>query len=474
MRPSFVVSLRKDVRATEDPNGDIRLEWPGGRITVREPGPGLGASILALADGGATEETLGDLAAREAHVRDVARLYHYLARWGQLGLLRYVAAAGTEELAAIEPMSPAFTFQPRETLPGHRYVLSRFACCRREGGRLVLESPLACGRVVFWDPAGPALLAGLATPSTPDDLGGTEKTRALLDLLLTAGMLESVGESGRTEEDENIALRQWEFHDLLFHSRSRAGRTDGPYGGVYSYRNEIPPLPALKSSMSADTIALDRPDIAALSRRDLPFTGVLEERRSIREYGDQPVTRAQLDAFLYRAARVRALVPPGHWQYEGSNRPYPGGGACYELEIYAAVNRCDGLAPGLYHYDPLGHALARLRGLDTLVQDLLAESAWVTAPHPLQIVFGITARFQRLAWKYRGMAYAVMLKDVGALYQTMYLVAAAMDLAPCAAGGGSADLLAQAIGTEYHVESAVGEFLLGSRRSAELPRDESR
>ncbi|MBI4276864.1 MAG: nitroreductase family protein, partial [Armatimonadetes bacterium] len=59
---------------------------------------------------------------------------------------------------------------------------------------------------------------------------------------------------------------------------------------------------------------------------------------------------------------------------------------------------------------------------------------------------------------------ALILKDVGVLYQTMYLVAAAMGLSPCALGGGDADLLTRAIGIPYHVESAVGEFLLGSRR----------
>src|SRR5690606_25473746 len=34
-----------------------------------------------------------------------------------------------------------------------------------------------------------------------------------------------------------------------------------------------------------------------------------------------------------------------------------GGGAIHELEIYVAVNRCQGLAPGLYHYDPVHHRL---------------------------------------------------------------------------------------------------------------------
>jgi hypothetical protein len=44
----------------------------------------------------------------------------------------------------------------------------------------------------------------------------------------------------------------------------------------------------------------------------------------------------------------------------------------------------------------------------------------------------------------------------------MYLVATAMNLAPCAIGCGNADLFAASAGTDYYTESSVGEFILGS------------
>jgi SagB-type dehydrogenase family enzyme len=61
------------------------------------------------------------------------------------------------------------------------------------------------------------------------------------------------------------------------------------------------------------------------------------------------------------------------------------------------------------------------------------------------------------------MAYALILKHVGVLYQTLYLVATAMGLGPCGVGGGQAELLSRAIGSNYLAESPVGELLLGSR-----------
>ena len=54
-------------------------------------------------------------------------------------------------------------------------------------------------------------------------------------------------------------------------------------------------------------------------------------------------------------------------------------------------------------------------------------------------------------------------KNVGVLYQTMYLVTAAMGLAPCGLGAGNSALFARAAGTDYFAESSVGELLLGSR-----------
>ncbi len=67
-----------------------------------------------------------------------------------------------------------------------------------------------------------------------------------------------------------------------------------------------------------------------------------------------------------------------------------------------------------------------------------------------------------MSWKYDAIAYAATLKHVGVLYQSMYLVATAMGLAPSALGSGDSDLFAAAAGTQYTVETSVGEFMLGS------------
>ena len=65
------------------------------------------------------------------------------------------------------------------------------------------------------------------------------------------------------------------------------------------------------------------------------------------------------------------------------------------------------------------------------------------APAAPQIVITIAARFGRVSWKYSSLAYALILKDVGVLIQTLYLMATDMGLGGCAIGSTNIDLFAQ-------------------------------
>jgi len=216
--------------------------------------------------------------------------------------------------------------------------------------------------------------------------------------------------------------------------------------------------------MAEDHIALYRPT----SNSDGPqFFEVLEARRSRRAEEATPMTLRQLGEFLWRSARVQTHIPadpdrPG--AYESTLRPYPSGGAMHELELYLTVTRCDGLKPGFYHYDPMGHALERLANPEEeqrrLVQAAMNSSGLKQLP---DLLITLTARFGRVAWKYEGVAYALTQKNVGCLYQQMYLVATALNLAPCALGAGNSDQFAEASGLDYYAETSVGEFLLSGR-----------
>jgi SagB-type dehydrogenase family enzyme len=250
------------------------------------------------------------------------------------------------------------------------------------------------------------------------------------------------------------------------------GRHNCPLGATYRFVGKREPPPALKPSAGGETIELDRPNLELLARTDPSLAAVQEQRRSIRKYSPRPVTLRQLGEFLYRVERVKALESrklqissEQSIAMEFASRPYPGGGALHELELYIAVNACQDLSPGLYHYEPLCHRLERVAGPTSDVDQLLgdaAAAAGMTAAE-VQVVIILATRLERLAYKYESIAYALTLKNVGVIYQTMYLVATAMGLAPCGVGAGDSDCFARAIGTDYYAETSVGEFLLGSR-----------
>jgi SagB-type dehydrogenase family enzyme len=183
-------------------------------------------------------------------------------------------------------------------------------------------------------------------------------------------------------------------------------------------------------------------------------------------FGPEPVPAATLSEFLYRSARDTRLptqpIGTGAGELTPIMRPYPGAGGCHPLEVYLIAHRCGDLERGLYHYEPAGHGLAPLAADPSRLDQLLAgarSAAGVTENPPVLIV--LTARFARMLWKYEGIGYANLLKDAGGLLQTMYLVATAMGLAPCALGGGDAECFAAAAGTAFWEESSVAEFMLG-------------
>lgn len=411
-----------------------------------------------------------------------------LGRLDQRGWLERTLAASPDRnpLLTVRPVSHRAV--PRSALPDPSTFLSlsRFALLRRGDEGLLLESPRAHFVAVLHDPRLATLAGLLCRPRAAGDLIEAASHQAGLPPAMTAAALSCLAASGFVvnrdggdEEEDTQALAQWSLPDLLFHARSRQGRHANNYGATYPLQGRFEPLevgkPAMSNGAAAGAIDLPRPDLARVATSDPSLTEVLEGRQSIRVHDDNhPIALPQLAELLFRAMGVRGDVTrfaDGSERPFGCARPYPSGGALYELETYLAVRLCDGLAPGLYHYDALGHRLepvaARGPGLDALLDDAGKKSATGRKP---QVLVVLAARVGRLMYKYESMAYAAVLKNVGVVFQTVYAVGTAMELAVCALGGGDSDAFADVGGVPYLEEPSVGEIMLGSRpRGKEKP-----
>ncbi|MEG8183102.1 SagB/ThcOx family dehydrogenase [Nocardia terpenica] len=387
------------------------------------------------------------------------------------GLTRCSIVIDNRELLRIETPTVEAGLEP-VAIPTRTPVrLSRFAFLRTTGQRMALESARVPHRCVLVDGAVGALLTELAGPVVVDRVaveGLSPSAGALLVQALAELGFVDLGDgagaqtpTARFAADHDDIQAQWEFHDLLFHERSRLSYPGRAREDLFPFRGRIAPQPVTKVVTSGPEITLWRPPLVDLLGKDPSLTTAMEGRRSVRQYGQTPMHARQVGEFLYRVARVRATSGPGDTgiPYEISSRPYPSGGACYDLELYLVVGRCLGIANGIYFYDPAGHRLHPIDGDErrrTEILDTARQSAG-GGSHP-DILIVMASRFPRVAWKYPSIAYRLTTLHVGILYQCMYLVAVAMRLAPCAIGSSSVDLL----GDERLEEPIVGAFMVGS------------
>jgi SagB-type dehydrogenase family enzyme len=462
--------LRGRVRLEAQANGEIVAGFDGYSV-------GLGTFSARAAD--RAQELRRGLPLRSfaSGSRNIDKEIGLLVqRLGRRGLLEYRLGRSRsgEDLVVIEPQVPHYWPQAPELGKADALVLSRFAYIRRRGAEMVLESPRAGALFKICDPKIAAAVAMLSSPQQikhlrrQDGFPGVE----LLALLLDCQILFKVGagESGLRLEEGDNSLALWDFHDLLFHTRSTEGRHANPLGATYPCAGIIAAPPAVRPSWPGKTIDLrkvsaERPE--AIS----PVAKLLRERHSTRSFDDRrPITLAELAQFLDGTARVLSRSDTKLDLDEGGHtvRPYPSAGAAYELELYLAVNRCEGLARGFYHYDAGAHALAPIGVPGNELEALLARAETAMgAPAPPQILITIAARFGRISWKYSSIAYALILKDVGVLVQTLYLMAADMGLGGCAIGIANIELFAKMTGVEFHVEGPVGQFAIGRGAKSE-------
>ena len=393
------------------------------------------------------------------------------------GLLEYRLgrARNGEDQVVIEPQVPDYWPQAPQLGAADVLVLSRFAYLRRRGNDMVLESPRSGALFRICDPKIAAALATLSAPQPlkrlrrQDGFPGVELLALLVECRILF-KLDATGDSGLRPDEGDDSLVLWDFHDLLFHARSTEGRHANPMGGVYPYAGVMPSPPAVRPRWPGTSI--DLREVAAVAAAAALAGGGAAARTALdpqlrrpaadhaRRAGALPRRRRAGAVDMGKPARLRR--GDGGPVVEYAARPYPSGGGSYGLELYLAVDRCEGLARGFYHYDAGGHALVPIGARAQELDALLAGAGFaMDAPAAPQILITIAARFGRTAWKYSSLAYALILKDAGVLTQTLYLMATDMGLGGCAIGTANIDLFARMTGIEFHVEGPVGQFALG-------------
>jgi SagB-type dehydrogenase family enzyme len=465
--PCLAARLNAEVTLEAMADGNVVARFEGYAQGFGQFSPAIAKRIGELRTG----LDLASVARGQKADREINLLVQRLARSGLLEY-RFGPAQGGQDLVVIEPQTADYRPQISKIGNTDAIALSRFAYLRRRGKEMVLESPRAGALFRIADPKIAAALAALAEPQKISryrkerGFPGLELLGLLLDCQILFKLRSGDADGLRSSEGEpHLVL--WDFHDLLFHTHSTEGRQANPLGGLYSYSDLMAPLPAVRPPWPGPATHLN-----SAASAPSPFASLLDARQSIRDFDDgHPITLGELAALLETTARVRAKWTGGaDLGEEGpevsyASRPYPSGGAAYELEVYLAVNKCEGLARGFYHYDAERHTLT---SIEVPMQELdaqLADAEFAIGASGLpQILVVVAARFGRVSWKYSSVAYSLILKDVGVLTQTLYLAATDMGLGGCAIGTNNIDRFARMTGLDFSVEGPVGQFALGRGR----------
>jgi putative peptide maturation dehydrogenase len=200
-----------------------------------------------------------------------------------------------------------------------------------------------------------------------------------------------------------------------------------------------------------------------------PFDELLRQRVTCRNFDTNE--QVPLVAFAQMLHRVFGAQAVHEIQTDNIviKRSSPSGGGLHPTEAYLLVQGVQDVAPGLYHYHAVDHALEPLPlppgvQLAEFAARMVARQAYF-ADAPVLVV--LASRFPRSFWKYRdhAKAYRVSVLDVGHLSQTLYLSATDLGLGAFITAAINERDIEEAFGLDPLLESPLAVCGFGLRSS---------
>lgn len=220
--------------------------------------------------------------------------------------------------------------------------------------------------------------------------------------------------------------------------------------GIYA------PIPIEKRYPEAKRVSLPTPN-----RLPASITDLLLNRRSWREYTEDSITLVQLATLLEHACGVTGAVS-AYGYNSVSLRAFPSSGGLQAMELYLFVQKVDGVAPGLYHYNPTERSLELMKPGDhtPMIKVLVPGQPGVDRSSAVMVFTGC---YERIRWKYGARGYRYMCMDIGFVGENLYLTAEAMGLGFCAIAGFIEDELEVFLGIDGQNEMALLVASIGVR-----------
>lgn len=176
----------------------------------------------------------------------------------------------------------------------------------------------------------------------------------------------------------------------------------------------------------------------------------IANRQSRRKFLPDPLAIEELSLLLWATQGVRSVT------HEAAVlRNVPSAGCRHPFETYIAALRVDGLAPALYRYLPLHHALVLEKEPAHLAFSLAAGAHGQRFAAQAAACFIWTAIPARTEWRYGEASYKVIALDVGHVCQNLYLACEAIRAGTCAIAAYRQDLMDELVGVDGDEEFTV-------------------
>jgi SagB-type dehydrogenase family enzyme len=207
---------------------------------------------------------------------------------------------------------------------------------------------------------------------------------------------------------------------LLYHINSE------PWLNTIAYQESCYEVEYRKIGAPGSGLALPPPT-------ESPLQKLIYGRYSCRCYEKRELPMATLSTLLFAAYGVTRKM---RFQ-DGTNyfcRSVPSAGGLYPLEVYALIQRVEGVTDGLYHYNVLTHELEPVR-LGMAFAELRSVMLALPFFEDANVLCLLVAIFMRAQKKYGPRGYRFILFEAGHSAQNICLAATEAGLASLCIGG---------------------------------------
>jgi SagB-type dehydrogenase family enzyme len=221
------------------------------------------------------------------------------------------------------------------------------------------------------------------------------------------------------------------------------------------------PQPLLELPYAPDAPRVKLPAPGELRVPALDLRDAIAMRRTLRSYSEQPLSLDELTYLLWASQGVQKVS-----RRPATLRTVPSAGARHAFETFVLANRVAGMAPGLYRYAAIEHALLEV----DLSEDVAERCAHACLDQGqvarAAVTFVWVAVVERMVWRYGERGYRYLHLDAGHVCQNLYLAAEGIGAGACAIAAFDDDLLNQAVGADGENLFAIYAAAVGKRPAA--------